>query len=145
MYPDEQSIIVLLSIGLCHSLKLLDKQCKARRFDFDCDVIIEYDAKILKHQRKHFVTYCNSFEREIDVKYCVRNGLSKVYFQLFIDISRFNCSSCIRDTLFIRLSRGRQHCYHPHVRETSRIITLHVTSPWPMKLTVLFWRDNKVS
>jgi hypothetical protein len=30
------------------------------------------------------------------------------------------------------------------VRETSRIISLHVTSTWPMKLTVLFWRDNNI-
>jgi hypothetical protein len=59
-------------------------------------------------------------------------------------ILKFNRSSCIRD-ISLEPWRGRQHCCHPHVRETSRIISLLVTSPWPMKLTVLFWRDNNNS
>jgi hypothetical protein len=41
--------------------------------------------------------------------------------------------------------KRRQHCCYPRVRETSRIISLHVTSPWHMKLTLLFWRDNNIN
>jgi hypothetical protein len=41
-------------------------------------------------------------------------------------------------------STGRQTLFSLCVRETSRIVSLHVTSPQPMKWTVSFWKDNKL-
>jgi hypothetical protein len=47
MYPDEQSVIVLLSLKnqfvlhAIHLLKLLDKQYKRQWVNFDCDVIMQ--------------------------------------------------------------------------------------------------------
>jgi hypothetical protein len=120
-----------------------------------CDVITWWYSNVtsaLKFRNVHVVHVVHKANVTVlKANYCIKSGLSTVFLQLLFGTNNvtshwsfslylwFWClTHLVHKRNFKSSSRERQHCCHPHVRETSRTISIHVTSTWPMKLTALF-------